>query len=133
MADLLLGPLLRYVGATEATVWVETDAPCEVEVLGARAASFSLEGHHYALVRIAGLEPGRRFEYEVELDGERRWPAAGSELPPSVIRTPGPGDTVKIAFGSCRVAAPSEPPYTLTRDEHESGYEFDALRVLATE
>ena len=33
MAGLILGPLLRYVGETEATVWVETDAPCTVEVL----------------------------------------------------------------------------------------------------
>jgi phosphodiesterase/alkaline phosphatase D-like protein len=133
MADLVLGPLLRYVGTEEATVWVETGEPCEVEVLGARAATFSVEGHHYALVRIEGLEPGSRYEYEVELDGERRWPEAGSELPPSLIRTLGPADGVEIAFGSCRVAAPHEPPYTLTQDEHESGFEFDALRVLASE
>ena len=32
--QLLLGPLLRYVGERDATVWVETDRPCEVEVLG---------------------------------------------------------------------------------------------------
>ena len=30
--NLILGPLLRYAGTTDATVWVETDAPCEVEV-----------------------------------------------------------------------------------------------------
>ena len=34
MAKLVLGPLLRYVCETEAVVWVETDEPCEVEVLG---------------------------------------------------------------------------------------------------
>ena len=34
MAKLVLGPLLRYVGETEAVVWVETDEPCEVEILG---------------------------------------------------------------------------------------------------
>ena len=37
MPRLLLGPLLRYAGGTQATVWVETDAPCEVAVLDARA------------------------------------------------------------------------------------------------
>jgi hypothetical protein len=35
MADLVLGPMLRYVSDTEATIWVETDEPCEVAVLGA--------------------------------------------------------------------------------------------------
>ena len=34
MAELILGPILRYVDATSATVWVETDGPCEVEMLG---------------------------------------------------------------------------------------------------
>ena len=33
MPKLILGPLLRWVGETQATVWVETDAPAEVEVL----------------------------------------------------------------------------------------------------
>ena len=37
MAGLVLGPLLRYTGSTQATVWVETDAPCEVAVLDARS------------------------------------------------------------------------------------------------
>ena len=36
-ATLVLGPLLRYVGSETATVWVETDGPAEVEVLGRRA------------------------------------------------------------------------------------------------
>ena len=87
MADLILGPVLRYVGETEATVWVETDAPCTVEVLGREEPTFTVEEHHYALVRIEGLEPAGFYEYEVSLDGERRWPEASSDLPPSVIRT----------------------------------------------
>ena len=37
MASLLLGPLLRYVGRSEATVWVETDRKCTVGVLGRTA------------------------------------------------------------------------------------------------
>ena len=49
--DLVLGPLLRYVGQDCAHVWVETDSPCEVEVLGAKAPTFHVAGHHYALVR----------------------------------------------------------------------------------
>jgi glutamate dehydrogenase len=60
MAGLVLGPLLRYAGETEATIWVETDAPCEVEAAGARQRTFAVEGHHYALVHCTGLERPRR-------------------------------------------------------------------------
>ncbi|MBA3865009.1 MAG: alkaline phosphatase family protein [Solirubrobacterales bacterium] len=130
---LVLGPLLRYVGETAATVWVETDAPCEVEILGRREPTFTVEEHHYALVRIEGLEPGSFNEYEVALDGERRWPQPGSELPPSAIRTLGGGAPIDVCFGSCRVALPHEEPYVHSKDRHEEGMEYDALRVLASE
>jgi hypothetical protein len=131
VTDLVLGPLLRYVSETEATVWVETDGPCEVEVLGHREPTFAVASHHYALVRIEGLEPGGTYEYEVALDGDRRWPEPGSELPPSVIQTFAPGRSLDVAFGSCRVALPHQEPYTLTKDQHEDGHELDALYVLA--
>ena len=42
--QLVLGPLLRYIGTTTATVWVETDAPAVVEVLGHRARTFQVAG-----------------------------------------------------------------------------------------
>ena len=57
---LMLGPLLRYVGETEATIWVETDRACEVEILGHQARTFEVSGHHYALVVIGDLSPGSR-------------------------------------------------------------------------
>ena len=133
MADLVLGPILRYVGETEATVWVEADSPCEVGVLGRSEPTFTVEEHHYALVRIEGLEPGGFYEYEVELDGERRWPEAGSKLPPSAIRTLGRGEPLDICFGSCRVALPHHEPYVQSSDRHADGHEYDALHVLATE
>ena len=47
---LLLGPLLRHVDPVSATVRVETDRPCVVDVLGRRARTFCVGGHHYALV-----------------------------------------------------------------------------------
>ncbi len=133
MADLVLGPLLRYVGETEATVWVEADSPCEVEVLGHREPTFTVEEHFYALVRIEDLEPGSLHEYEVKLDGERRWPPADSDLPPSAIRTVGRECPVDVCFGSCRVALPHTDPYVQSKDRHEDGREYDALRVLAEE
>jgi hypothetical protein len=104
---LLLGPLLRHVDPVSATIWVETDRPCDVTVLGQRARTFCVNGHHYALVVVEGLEPGSSTPYEVHLDGQQVWPAAHSSAPPSRIRTterPGP---FRLAFGSCRYATPT--------------------------
>ncbi|TMK56138.1 MAG: alkaline phosphatase family protein [Actinobacteria bacterium] len=131
MPQLVLGPLLRYVSDTEATVWVETDEACEVEVLGHREPTFRVEGHHYALVSIEGLEPATRYEYEVKLDGEVHWPQADSDLPPSAIRTIDADKELDICFGSCRVAVPHDAPFTEPKDETEAGHEVDALWVLA--
>ncbi len=131
MAGLTLGPLLRYTGEDEATVWVETDAACEVEVLGCRQPTFAVAGHHYALVHCTGLEPESTIPYEVRLDGVRVWPEADTPYPPSVIRTHGGDSTFRIAWGSCRVCAPHQPPHSLPKDEHPDGREVDALRVLA--
>ncbi|MDP8976978.1 MAG: alkaline phosphatase family protein [Actinomycetota bacterium] len=131
MANLVLGPCLRYVSETEATVWVETDAACEVDVLGRRARTFHVEGHHYALVVVDGLGSGESHPYEVALDGEVVWPERGSDFPPSVIRTVGPARSFTLTFGSCRDAAPHHPPYTLTRDEDERGRGIDALGAYA--
>ena len=131
MPGLVLGPLLRYVDEEQATIWVETDSACEVEVLGRRQRTFCVRGHHYALVFLENLHPGASLPYEVRLDGELVWPESASELPPSVIRTIDPSEEIRIAFGSCRVAVPHEPPYTLEKDDHEDGREPDALRTYA--
>ncbi len=131
MPALVLGPLLRYAGQTDATIWVETDAACEVEVLGHRQRTFCVGGHHYAMVHVRELEPGSQTPYEVTLDGERVWPLAGAEQPPSTINTWTEGNPVRIAFGSCRTAYPQHPPYSLSKDEHEHGREADSLRALA--
>ncbi|WP_217206084.1 alkaline phosphatase D family protein [Streptomyces sp. AC550_RSS872] len=111
MAELRLGPLLRYADGSSATVWVEASRPCTAEVRGADGArgtsrTFQIAGHHYALIPVSGLAPGSSEAYEVLLDGTRVWPLPDSPFPPSVIRTPAEGDTVRLAFGSCRWAAP---------------------------
>ena len=104
---LVVGPLLRFVDETSATVWVETDRPCEVSVLGRTARTWGVHGHYYALVVLDGLEPGTVTPYGVELDGTTAWPEPGSPLPPSVIRTyGGQAQGLRLAFGSCRRAAP---------------------------
>jgi hypothetical protein len=129
--SLVLGPLLRYVGETEAVVWVETDVACDVEVLGTSERTFQVDGHHYALVTAKGLDPSTWYEYEVRLDGDVAWPEPDSPFPPSRFRTFPKDGPLEILFGSCRVTAPHEPPYTLTQDDDARGYETDALYALA--
>jgi hypothetical protein len=102
MPRLLIGPVLRHVGTTDATVWVETDAPCTVDVLGCTERTWAVAGHHYALVTVDGLRPGTSTPYEVRLDGELAWPPLDSSRPPSRIRTQGGAEEVRLAFGSCR-------------------------------
>ena len=126
MALLILGPLLRYTGTTQATVWVETDAACEVSVLDARASTFCVEGHHYALVLIGDLEPGTVTPYEVRLDGERVWPPDDGR-PASTIVTRQNERQARLIFGSCRVGAPQRRPFTLPPKEDPAGFGVDAL------
>ena len=58
-AELVLGPMLRYAGTESASFWVEVSAECEVEILGHRASTFEVEGHHYALLVVSDLTPAR--------------------------------------------------------------------------
>ena len=131
---LVLGPLLRHVGFSDATLWVVAVLVGEESH---RSHTFAVEDHHYALVLITDLEPGSAYEYAVTLDGERVWPEEGDPFPPPVIRTIAPDDRVTLAFGSCRVSVPHEPPYTLHRGIIKRGglsgqrYGRDALYVLA--
>jgi phosphodiesterase/alkaline phosphatase D-like protein len=106
MVSLVLGPMLRHVDATSATVWVEASDACEVNVLSGTQRTFRVGDRHYALVTIEDLQPGTSTDYEVRLDGEKVWPPADSSYPPPRIRTPRPGDAVRLAFGSCRYASP---------------------------
>ncbi len=131
MANLLLGPMLRYVSDTVATIWVEADGACLVEVLGHRSETFTVNGRHYAIVAITGLQPDSSVEYEVRLDGLRCWPQADGGWPPSHIRTLPRTGPVELVFGSCRVTRPHHPPYTLHPDEHELGMGVDTLYALA--
>ncbi|MEZ0492259.1 alkaline phosphatase D family protein [Kineococcus sp. TBRC 1896] len=111
----LLGPVLRHVDATSATVWVEVDGPGLVHVdvrlpdgTGRTASSptLTLHGHHFALVVVTELPAGASLPYAVRLDDTPLWPPpAGTwAWPESHIRTPAPGAAVRIAFGSCRRA-----------------------------
>ncbi|QIK08983.1 alkaline phosphatase family protein [Streptomyces sp. Je 1-4] len=113
MAGLRLGPLLRYVDADSATVWVETDGPCVVHVrcddgAGGAQHTWQVAGHHYALVPVTGLTPGSETPYRVLLDDTQEvWPLPDSRFPASTIRTlpASAQEPLHFAFGSCRWSA----------------------------
>ena len=132
---LTLGPLLRYVGETSASVWVQTRDTARVTVRAFdrswAAPTFVVHGHHYALVVLDGLEPGQGSEYQVDVDGVQVWPsraeATGSlaaSLPPSRITTLRRDDPTRMAFGSCRTSVPHDA-------EGNKSNGVDALRAYA--
>ncbi len=132
---LLIGPLLRRVVGTRATVWVETSAPAAVTVRTAGGASgtaptFSAYDHHYALVVVEGLTPDSAASYQVLIDNEMVWPVPESNLPPSVIRTRAADDRdqpVRLIFGSCRETT----QHATTRQLSPDALDAYARRLIA--
>jgi hypothetical protein len=130
-SPLVLGPLIRYVDETSASLWVETRDGSVVTVrAGGRSwggRTFAVHGHHYALVEPDGLEPGSITPYTVEIDGTPVWPPSegeGASYPPSVIATLKPGKPLRMAFGSCRTSVSHDAKGNETHG-------VDALRSLA--
>ena len=128
---LVLGPLIRYVDETSASLWVETRDVARVTVraggLSWQARTFAAHGHHYAMVVADGLEPGSITPYQVDIDGTQVWPPTrgeGSDYPPSVIATLKPGKPLRMAFGSCRTSVGHDRSGNQTHG-------VDALRSLA--
>ena len=127
-SPLVLGPMLRYVDETSASIWVETRAQCLVTVhtegRSWRARSFAVHGHHFALVEVDRLEPGTVSPYWIEIDGVSVWPDPRSEYPASVIATRAPGRPSRIAYGSCRTSVPHDRSGNRTHG-------VDSLRAFA--
>jgi phosphodiesterase/alkaline phosphatase D-like protein len=128
---LTLGPLLRYVGETSATIWVQTRDAAHVRVRAFdrewSTPTFGAHGRHYALVVLDGLEPGTVSDYTVDIDDEQVWPQAEPEypgLPPSRIRTLLHSEPTRLAFGSCRTSVSHDA-------EGNASNGVDALRAYA--
>ena len=130
MDALVLGPVLRFVDETSASVWVETAAAANVTVeAGGRswsARTFGVHGHHYALVECSGLEPGTVTPYAVDVDGEHVWPVSteGLPLPAPTIATLSPDRPLRMAFGSCRTSVGHD-------EAGNRSHGVDALRTYA--
>jgi len=105
--------MLRYAGTESATFWVETSAPCAVEILGHRTSTFTVEGHHYALLLVDDLIPANVTPYDVRLDGELVWPPDDGR-PQPVVHTRINEPQTRLIFGSCRVGHPQ--PTNLGRE-----------------
>ncbi|QVQ52232.1 alkaline phosphatase D family protein [Spiractinospora alimapuensis] len=112
--ELRAGPVLRRVSASTATVWVETSSPGTVTVAAgheggpevrADARTFTVHGHHFALVDVEGLSPGSALPYRVSVDGVSVWPLPGGDAPPSLLRTLDPATPTRVLFGSCLTTA----------------------------
>lgn len=88
---LVLGPLLRHVDVTTATVWVETASRGTVTVtvgdVAASARTVTVAGHHFALVVVEGLPPGTQSPYTVAVDDVLAWPLPDDPRPAPVVRT----------------------------------------------
>ncbi len=131
-SPLVLGPLLRYVDATSASIWVETRDDSRVVVRAGdrswQTRTFAAHGHHYALVEVDGLEPGSVTPYSVEIDGTTVWPAPhpkhGERFPDSVISTLEFGRPLRLAYGSCRTSVSHDRKGNLLHG-------VDALRAYA--
>ncbi|MFZ1286327.1 MAG: alkaline phosphatase D family protein [Candidatus Phosphoribacter sp.] len=127
-SPLLLGPLLRHVGETDATVWVQTADTARVTVRcggGSWSAdTFAVHGFHYALVVVEGLEPGTVHPYTVEVGDTAVWPPAESAFPPSRIATLRRSKPARLAFGSCRTSSPHD-------QQGNRMHGVDALRAYA--
>ena len=113
MAQLILGPLLRHIGATDATVWVETDTPCEVDILGRRERTFHVEGHDYAIVSQQRAEDQLRHGADpMRLSRAGR---AGPCAPRARASAPGPRDaSAGLGCGTSPRRPAARPPVCTT-------------------
>ena len=86
---------------------------------GGERADVRVEGHHYALVHVTGLPAGRADAVRgARSTASGVWPLAGQPVPAERVCAPTTARrATRIVFGSCRVAAPHEPPHTLRKDE----------------
>lgn len=106
--ELVLGPILRYVDSTRATVWVETDRPCDVEVTTSTGQSgveqtWDVHQHHFAIVQLVDLPSGTLIDYTVTLTSSGDVGEAGVAVRSGgLLRTAAENDPLTVAFGSCR-------------------------------
>ncbi len=123
MSRLVLGPLLRYVSETEATVWVETERalrgrgarPQRADLLGRRATTTRWSGSR-ALSRAASTSTRSRSTGSAAWPPRRLTTCRRARSAPSA-----PARRSTSASAPAGLPLPHEPPYTQTKDEDPRG------------
>ncbi len=100
---IVRGPMVQRIGATTATIVVETDLPARVTLawgptaaLGTAAAATAHAGDRRHVFELAGLPPDAAVHYQVSVDG-----VAGPAL--RFATPPGPGEVLRFAvYGDVR-------------------------------
>ncbi|NUS71769.1 MAG: alkaline phosphatase family protein [Corynebacteriales bacterium] len=125
-STLTLGPLLRYVDETTASIWLQTSRAGTVEVRAgdsvAQAPTFTAHGYHYALVTLKDLTPASSVAYTIHFGTEQLWPEP--QMPPSLIHTQGTPTSNQFIFGSCRAPMPYD-------EAHQKTHGTDVLKAYA--
>jgi len=121
-AGLASGPMLTHLNMREAVVWVQSEAPATVRVRygsdGTNRWSAPVPtdpaAAHTAALTLDGIEPGKTYSYQVELDGSlvgetRRFTA------PAFFHDRSPPPDLRVAVGGAHYVVEDgfEPPYRI--------------------
>tara|TARA_B110000093_G_scaffold26406_1_gene25665 strand:+ start:5806 stop:7143 length:1338 start_codon:yes stop_codon:yes gene_type:complete len=122
-ADIVAGPMLGHMDMREATIWVQTDAPAKVRVAyyeqgqanaphWSDAVQTSNALNNTATSTLNAVEPGKKYNYRIELDGKLTEDKNTFETPTNYVgRTPPPD--LRIAVGGAHYVTEDgfEPSY----------------------
>jgi alkaline phosphatase D len=130
--ELVAGPMLTGAEMREAKIWVQTEAPSIVRIAYAESAdkenlSWSLPVEtnaalaNTATLALTGIEPGKRYHYKVELNGDllaQSYPFTSPDFYHG--RTPPPDFSIAVGGAHYMVEEGFEPPYQIMG----AGYEI---------
>jgi len=131
-ANLVSGPMLAKVEMREAQVWVQSDHPSMVRVAYAEAGarnnrtwSLPVETDpalaNTVTVSLSGIEPGKSYHYQIELNGELQASSYSFTSPAYYHgRTPPPDFRIAVGGAHYMVEEGFEPPYQIMG----AGYEI---------
>src|SRR5713101_429073 len=127
MSQLRVGPLVRAVSPDSIVIWTEWTRPCEATLrvtiddqsleqaaspLTVCSYTLTIGGRHYALLRLNGLQPSTWYDYHVAYKTEEGKQATAASALKQCFRTldpPEAGNTLRLAYGSCRKPSAVEP------------------------
>jgi alkaline phosphatase D len=127
-ADIATGPMLGHIDMRQATIWLQTDAPCKVRIAYSqqeqphqRYWSDTVETHNAAnntaTLTLNAVEPGKLYHYQIELGGVLIATHHTFKTPTNYFeRTPPPD--LRIAVGGAHYVPEEgfEPPYQILGD-----------------